>query len=134
MCAAVLLYLYGVGMAIYITYTDVPPTGQTELILNPNIVFIVTSIGGVLATNFGAIVGLPAPELSKSIRLDGDGPKKVQIIAAYIYVIGLVTALVSWMLESFSEDPKEVVALIPELSKTLIGVFVGTLAVHLGKK
>ncbi|MEQ9165829.1 MAG: hypothetical protein RLO12_06215, partial [Fulvivirga sp.] len=56
-----LLYLYGVGMAIYISYQNVCPDDPgCALSLKPTLVFIVTSIGGVLATNFGAIVGLPS--------------------------------------------------------------------------
>ena len=107
---------------------------------------LVITVGGVLGTNFGAVVGLSMSksqaftevsffqpfgvQKNESVKIKGN--ERLQVIAAWGYVIGLVMAVIFWLGTNFSEEPGTVVLLLPELSKTLIGVIVGALAVALG--
>ena len=116
----------------------------------PYLSWAVTIIGGVLATNFGAVLGISLspdidkfgdvamfkplqssnkPESSQETKLE-----KVQILAAYAYFIGMILAVIMFVLSGLEEDPTKVVSILPELSKTLIGAAVGALAVSTGVK
>jgi hypothetical protein len=96
---------------------------------------VITVIGGVLATNLGAVVGLRvgAPD---SLRVDKSqawyvkAGKRFQTAAAWFYVVILVLALIVWGLTGFSED--KVVSCIPDLAETLFGVAAGAVAAALG--
>ncbi len=101
---------------------------------------VVTAIGGILATNLGAVLGVKI-EQAKSLGFDtkrffvgavGDAPSTLQLVAAYLYVFGLLVALWGWWKLGFTEDPSKVVVTLPQLSQTLLGVAVGVLAVALG--
>jgi len=58
----------------------------------------------------------------------------MQIMACYVYVISLVIAFVFRMLASGKGHDGKIVSLLPELSKTLLGVVVGALTVMLGRR
>jgi hypothetical protein len=45
--------------------------------------------------------------------------------------LGLLAALIAWLFLKSSEDPDKVVVTLPQLSQTLVGVFVSVLAVVL---
>ena len=115
----------------------------------------VTVIGGVLATNLGAVLGISISPPTKDglktenlqqpksfLRLrssineaDGGNPtgnQKMQILACYFYVISLVIALAFWLIALGKHH--EIIPLLPELSKTLLGVIVGALTVSLGRR
>lgn len=101
---------------------------------------IVTTIGGVLATNLGARIGIEIMQAKANgfepavflLGQGGDTASFLQLAAAYLYVAGLVYALWGWSRANFSEDPKKVVVVVPQLSQTLLGVVVGVLTVALG--
>jgi len=96
----------------------------------------VTAIGGVLATNLGAVLGLTfasIPGKRAALRpWNGLTTESLQKIAAYLYVVGLVTAAVFWGVKGFSDETTKVVSTLPELTRTLLGVIVGALAVAVG--
>jgi len=109
----------------------------------------VTVIGGVLATNFGAVLGISlTPETLRfndvkvfqalkrnantSVSSSSSSIDRIQKIAVYVYLLGLLLALLFFVLNGFQEDAEKSVLLLPELSKTLIGAAVGALAVALG--
>jgi len=100
---------------------------------------IVTAIGGVLATNLGAVLGITVQQAraggmdlaSMLVAAGADTPTKLQVAAAYLYVLGLLIALYGWWRLRFTEDPDRVVVTLPQLSQTLLGVVVGVVAVAL---
>jgi hypothetical protein len=101
---------------------------------------IVIAVGGVLATNLGAVIGISvmqatftgASAMGLLLFKGADPPSVLQIGAAYCYIVGLLIALVGWARTGFSDDPKVVVDVLPQMSQTLLGVVVGVLAVALG--
>lgn len=116
---------------------------------------IVTVIGGTLATNFGAVLGVtinppPMPANApaflflrstltppqKNVPFNNTpsvtGPEKVQIIACWFYVFSLVLAFVLWQIAG-GNAAAGVEKVLPQLSYTLAGVLVGGLTVGLGK-
>jgi hypothetical protein len=64
--------------------------------------------------------------------LNAPGTESLQIIAAFLYVIGLVGAGVFWGIKGFTSEPAKVVSTLPQLTQTLLGVIVGAAAVALG--
>ena len=100
---------------------------------------VITLIGGVLATNFGAVVGIKVEQSTTNgfaaatlNPLVGDAVSGLQLGAAWLYFIGLLIACAGWWRLNFTEEPGAVVASLPQLSQTLIGVGGGIVAVALG--
>lgn len=143
---ASLIYIYGVFIACYYTLNR-KFDGQIKLTLIP--VFITQSInliGGVLATTFGAFLGITIDTANKKSDEEG-GPIGFQLlsltvsevsdkylhqaIASCVYILGLTVCLVIWGFRKFNEDPTIVVPILPEMSKTLLGAAVGALIVLL---
>lgn len=118
-----------------------------------------TVIGGVLATNLGAVLGVTftqptnkpliafegtpmvmglRPSIqSKKQRATGvaNSAQNLQVIACWVYVFCLLAALVVWLIAQFTGVPEgQIVPLLPEMAKTLLGVIVGALTVVLGGK
>lgn len=100
-------------------------------------------IGGVLATNLGAVVGIKLEQLriggftwnsALLVRANDEGQVILQVIAAYLYVFALCYATLAWWRIDFTEEPADVVVILPQLSQTLLGVVVGLLAVALGRQ
>ena len=90
-----------------------------------------TAIGAVLGTNLGAALGIRRVS-QRWRRKKSDYSETLRIAAAWFYTIALLIGFVFWAMTGFEEDIKKVVATLPELSRTLAGVIVGTLAVMLG--
>jgi hypothetical protein len=101
---------------------------------------VVTAIGGVLATNLGAVLGIKVEQaktagfdMTSLLFTEGAGTlTKLQVGAAYFYILGLLIALYGWWRLKFTEESDKVVVTLPQLSQTLLGVIVGVLAVALG--
>ena len=110
-------------------------------------------LGGVLSTNFGAVLGItlsppaaipattPAPYLGLRPTVQSNKPgtapdnnQKFQVIACWVYVGGLLLAATFYLIAITKgiADANQV-PLIAELSKTLIGVLFGALTVALGR-
>jgi len=127
---AALLFIGGIISAGYFSLKRKPEAMPSFLTQTTTI------IGGTLATNLGAVLGL---SVAQSDKLNTAGvaalpalAKQLQVGAAYLYVLGLVIAFVCWALIRFSDKPEEVVSTLPDLTKTLLGVVVGVLAIALG--
>ena len=126
-----LFFLYGVVQAIYYSFAKTPTEMPAFL------TFSITAIGGVLATNFGAVLGLKIAEgtrffsFKKTGLMEEQVPSTIQIAATFLYAFVLVGAFIAWLLLKFESNPKLIVLAIPNLSKTLVGVAVGALAVAL---
>jgi hypothetical protein len=117
---------------------------------DPFFVSVVVVIGGVLSTNMGAVLGVTltppsAPNRQPSFMglrpslkpatqtiAAGDEPtqtQKFQVLACWVYVIGLLIAFVCWCTLLIMSKGNQAAPLLPELSKTLMGVIVGAFAV-----
>jgi hypothetical protein len=126
-----LLYCYGIFVAIRLTTKETP--GDMPRFVDQ----MITTIGGVLATNLGAVLGIKFAEGSSLLSLQLQTPAPtipgtLQIIAAVLYAIGLLAAIIAWLCKGFTNDPNIVVPAIPRLSQTLLGVAVGALALAIG--
>jgi hypothetical protein len=134
-----LLFLGGIVAAGILSFKSKP--GKMPQFL----AHAITTIGSVLATNLGAVLGLnlvEAPGLASTKGLydlnqipslpQAPSTPELQVLAAWVYVIGLIVAFVMWAIKWFPTKPEEVVNTLPELSKTLLGVLVGALVVALG--
>ena len=129
----VVLFIWGLHSAIEYSRMG-NPAGMPSFLLQA-----VTIIGGVLATNLGAVFGIKIEQQVKRKKLSArdllffgandDGPTRFQILAAYLYVAALVYAAFAWARLEFTEDPDVVVAILPQLSQTLLGVIAGLFAV-----
>lgn len=140
------------GSIIYAAYVTIWIDGHPKPEIMPEFLSWAASvIGGVLATNFGAVLGLSlSPDTEKFSDVAMFKPlqknptieprstisrvEKVQIAAAYVYFTGMVLAAVFFAFNNFEDNPSETVILLPELSKTLIGAAVGALAVAFGNE
>jgi hypothetical protein len=125
-----LFFLYVVILAIIYSLKETPD--KMPEIAN----WAITAIGGVLAINLGAVLGLKIAEGTsfKSFKIKAlkePVPSAIQIGAAFLYVLILFVALIVWAILGFESKPENIVPAIPSLSKTLCGVIVGTLAAAL---
>ena len=134
-----LAYLYGIFKACWISLQKNPVVSDMPAFLSSTI----TSIGAVLATNLGAVLGITitkaSPEFSEAvlhplIAFTTLSVTSVQVIACYLYIISLVAVSIVWGKKDFTPDPNKVVSTIPELTKTFLGVIVGVFAITLAKK
>jgi len=132
-------YLYGIFQACWISLQKPVNVDAMPAFLSS----IITSIGAVLATNLGAVLGIaisnPKSEYSTKFFspftvFAKPGITTVQITACYIYILTLVVVAIVWGIKKFTTDPKQIVSTIPELTKTLLGVIVGVFAITLAKK
>ncbi len=125
------LFLGGIIWAGIVSIRNQPETMPQFLIQST------TVIGGVLATNLGSVLGLSIiSEVGGGVvtasSLTAVTIHNIQVGAAWLYAAGLFIAFAFWVANKFSTAPEKVVSTLPELSKTLLGVAVGALAVVLG--
>jgi len=127
-----LLYVSGLVWAVVSTL------GKTNVPMPSPVGHALTSVGAVLATNFGAVLGLPTTRLavfswSRAIAVAGESQTKfLQIVAAWVYFVCLVAAAVVWAVAMLKSVP--VMEPIQQMSLTLIGVAAAALAVLLSRK
>lgn len=93
---------------------------------------LVISVGAVLGTNLGAALGIRLTQKRWRRPNKSKASETLRILAAWFYVIALLAAGVLWSIAGFEEDPAKVVVTLPEMSRTLLGMAVGALAVWLG--
>ncbi len=125
------LFLGGIVWAGIVSLRNQPETMPQFLLQSTTI------IGGVLATNLGSVLGLAVASeqgggLITTSSLSATSIHNLQVGAAWLYAAGLFLAFGFWVANKFSTAPEKVVSTLPELSKTLLGVVVGALAVVLG--
>ncbi|WP_373060014.1 hypothetical protein [Zunongwangia sp. H14] len=101
----------------------------------------VTSIAAVLSTNLGAVLGITVSNPTSKFReskswnplslFTSPSPSAIQTIACYVYILSLIAAAIVWAHRDFITETNKIVPLIPELTKSLLGVIVGVLAISL---
>jgi hypothetical protein len=92
----------------------------------------VTSIGAILGTNLGAALGIRATTQQWRLSPASDTMDGLRVGAAWFYAGCLVLALAFWGFTGFTEEAGSVVPMLPQFSRTLLGVVVGVVAVLLG--
>lgn len=104
----------------------------------------VTAIGGLLSTNFGLVLGLYTTgglqPVGRSIQSFSLNPatwtsittQTFQVVAAYVYLFGLLIACIFYFLNRRTAEPTKVVDIVPQLTKMLVGVTLAVLAITLG--
>jgi len=131
-CLAGLFFLAGILEAGILTQKGKPEK------MPPFLKQTVTLIGGVLATNLGAVLGISvARGVSPSLRIWAvPTTQALQMAAVILYVVGLLLAAVFWAINGFKENPNGgpivVVSTLPELTRILLGVIIGAAIVVLG--
>lgn len=132
------MYLGGILWAGFASIKIPTPPQLPEVVT-----FVVKVIGGVLATNFGALFGITVlqngGQITKGLTMDPRSISKFsrtkadwfQIIAAYVYFFSLLIALVFWFIDKFSAQSAD---MLKDMTFTLIGVIVGMLSVALNLK
>jgi hypothetical protein len=125
-------YIYGVFKACIVSLAKVPDVSKMPAFLSN----LITTIGAVLATNLGAILGLPKPLPTLSPFAVFYEPIIInfQITACYIYLLTLLTSSIVWGIKNFTTDPTQIVSTLPDQTKTFLGVLVGVLAITLAKQ
>lgn len=127
-----LFFLVGILIAGILTQKGTPE------LMSPFVVETVTLIGGVLAINLGAVLGISvARRKAPSFRVWAVPTQEAfQIAAVIFYIVGLLLAAVFWALTGFKENPNEgsvlVVSTLPELTRILVGVIGGAILAILG--
>ena len=132
-----IFYFYGVWQACAISLEEIKP-GKTPRVMPEFLASVVTAIGAVLATNVGAVLGIAITQSASKYRLSKSWnpanffsqTETMQTVACYVYIICLFGAAIVWGKENFRTD---VVTIIPEMAKTLLGIIVGCLAISLNK-
>lgn len=132
-------YLYVVGWACVKSW----PLHAENYELPSFLTNLATSIGALMATNLGAVLGIrvtdPHSKFSQAktwtltaVKLD-PSPAVFQTFACYVYVLSLLAATIVWGHREFITDAGQIVPIIPEFTKTFAGVIVGALAISLNR-
>lgn len=131
------VFIYGIGLACIFTLENKPSEVYPSFLAST-----VTSIAAVLSTNLGGVVGIAIVTPQSTLRdrkawnplrlFTDPSPTSVQVVACYIYIVALVAAGVVWAMKSFVETA-QIATLIPQLSKTLLGIIVGVMALSLNQ-
>lgn len=118
---------------------------------SPVLASFMSTIQGLLLTNLGALLGisvkdpnspvarnmmLQKPVAQNSLVNTVGNPlqlrEKIQLLALVMYVISLVACVITWAVEGFSSDSKEVVPVVSESGKVFVAVVLAYLTMILG--
>lgn len=130
-------YVYGIYEAVRISWPkeDDIAVGAFHEVLSTT----VGTIQAMLLANLGVILGIsiakPNSAIARQVMLNPgvkttpqsppppmDLREKIQLFALVIYVLSLITCLITWIVNNFSSDPTKIISLIPESGKMFIGV------------
>ena len=107
--------------------------------------WIMTGIGGVLAVNFGRVIGVAVKQSSIDSRITSRSPKtlatytlgsigsglrqiKPRELFVVVYAVGLIIAALFYCLDGgLKSDAGTIAADLESQSKTLVGVFIGAI-------
>lgn len=133
-------YIYGIVLACIKSWPAGPVDFEFRVFLSTSI----TSIAALLATNLGAVLGISITNPNSTFKkantwnpftaITDPEPNKYQAIAIYVYVASLLACGIVWAKKGFTEDSTHIIPIIPEMTKTLIGVIIGSLALGLNIK
>lgn len=131
------VYLCGIIFAIFFPIEDTQ-NGQVVMLMPEALETVTTSVGAILLTNLGAVLGIsivkPNNGLARVAMKSISVPEPItmreaiQIAAVLLYIISLLACGIKWGIATFKQEPDPVVALIPQYAKTLIGVITAYIA------
>jgi hypothetical protein len=140
------LYFFGIAYGIYRCF----PSSGAPIPLPDALDIMISSLGAILLTNLGAVLGIsvanPSSALAKKIMPaftnkaveNIENPmnlrEQLQYMAMLIYLLCLTACFICWAVKGFKADAQYVIAIIPQMGKTLIGVVTAYLAFILGKQ
>ena len=138
---AVSLYLFGIYFAIF---NATPQAGGTDVKLPDVFDTLTASIGAILLTNLGAVLGISVSQpnsglAGKTLMASANVPapmtqrETIQFIAVLVYLVALVACFIAWAVNSFREKPEPIAALVSQNGKMLIGVISAYVAFVLAK-
>ena len=138
------LFAYGIGQACILSWSPNNSSYDMASFLTSS----VTSIAAILSTNLGAVLGITFSTPDSNSRFKRNESENwnpisffkdpnqtnIQIIACYVYILSLIVAGIVWAHRDFITETNKIVPLIPDLTKSLLGVIVGVLAISLNTK
>lgn len=92
--------------------------------------YIVLGVHGLLAANLTAYLGLS----QTFAEWKAEPIAWVQKVAVWWYLAAIAYTIGLWLTEGFSEDKTQVVAFVPDVTKTFLGVLFAALGAALGVK
>lgn len=137
-----LAYLYGIGYACVISWSANLPIESYAL---PSFLSnTLTSLAALFSTNLGAVLGISSSNPKSRLRnteawnpiktWKNPSPPEFQVIICYVYIISLFACSIVWAHRNFDTDITKINTLIPEMTKSLLGVVVGVLALSLSNE
>lgn len=142
------LYLYGIYYAIFLPDEILDTTRKIVGYKIPDpLDTLVSAIGAVLLTNFGAVLGIavtqPQSAMANKALFQADiknitpplsNKELLQLISVLVYLVTILACFVTWAYWTFKSDKdiKPVVPFIQQYGKTLIGVVAAYLATIIG--
>ena len=144
--AAAIFYGYGMYEAITLSWSEI--TAETPIVYPEVLSTTIGAMQALLLANLGMVLGIsianPNSALARSLMLNKevkslapppplDVKDKVQLAAMVIYIISLIACLITWIVNGFSTDSKDVVSIISESGKMFIGVVLAYLTAVLSK-
>ena len=122
--AVLVSFGWGILLACIYTFRETPEE-MPKIML-----YLVSTVNGVLAANLGILLGL---KLSPGSSQEPKGVTEVlQWLAAGWYLLMLLLAFVFWGTRGFPEESDLVVSALPEMANNAVGIFVSVLAAMLG--
>ncbi len=135
-------YLYGVFYACYISWAANKP--PESYVLPSFLANTLTSLAALFSTNLGAVLGISSSNPNSRLRKTeawnplktwkNPSPPEFQVIVCYVYIISLFACSIVWAHRNFDTDVTQINTLIPEMTKSLLGVVVGVLALSLSNE
>ena len=142
------LYIYGIYFAIFTPLHTIDQNKRiTGLYIPDPLDSILSTIGAILLTNLGAVLGIsvanPSSGLASKtiinrkmelIKISLSKRETIQYFAVILYLTVLVVCFISWAYGTFREDEnkKLIVAIVAQNGKTLIGVIAAYIAFVIG--
>lgn len=131
---AYVLYLLGLYQACVVSVN-----GGT-VIRPEDLATAVTTIATIFSTNLGAVMGLTIGKQTSKFKdyktwnpltiFKDPSTEILQVITCYFYILSLVLVALFWWVK-LDARTTEIVPLVAELSKSLLGIILGALAVAL---
>ena len=131
-------YLFGIGQAIYLSWSakDIGADAYSPVLES-----VISSIQALLLTNLGILLGIsvakPGSGVAQRLMLGAGSTKdalrlpitdplllreKVQLFALTLYILSLIACVVTWAMNHFSSETKDVVPLVASSGKMFFGV------------